>query len=1125
MVNGTLHFKINQIHMNKPLLFLFYLLSVVNPQTVSFTVENPTLETIISKIESQTDYKFAYGDDIDLKKELTGTFSFKETALENVLRDLSKRTPYTLSLIGNNITISWDIGFRSTPRTGQYPDDQLAVRGTVLDGEGLPLAGANILEKGTANGTQTDFDGNFMITIGSRDAVLVVSYLGFVTQEIPVQGQSSLNIALSEDAAQLSEVVVTALGIERNPRELSYSVSALDNDDITQTESVNVATAMVGKVAGMQINTINNGVNPETRVVLRGNRSLLGNNEALIVVDGFPSSRNVLDQINPNDIEEMTVLKGANASALYGSEAANGVLVIKTKKGSGKLNVSYTSTFQLESVSYLPEFQDEFGSGGFVGTFGPLENVNWGPHYDGRLATASETYPDGSVWMLPYSPIKDNHRDFFNTGGTLRNGITLSGGDDNGDFLLSLDHSNVKGVMPRDAYNRTNVRFKGSRKYGNLEVGGNLSFFRSHANVVGARSRPVYWHIINTPLWIPLSEMKNWRTGEFTRNEVSFYRFYTNPYFNIDTQREKTDIFQFNLLTNVNYRFNDWINASLNLGYTGRNRKWKEDIGALTYAFRVPNAYHNIEDYGASTSDISDSSTRFNGDFILNFDKEITDDFGANLTLGHNVRIQTTNSINVGGNNLIIPDFYNVSTRTGNLEGGQETTEYRKWGVYGELTLSYRKFLFLSATARNDWSSALPENNRSFFYPGAGISFVASDAFPGIKGDHGISYLKANFNITKTGNDPEVYAVQGAFYAPSDFPYGSTVGLTQADREPDPNLNPEFTTSYEAGIEFGLFRNRLSGGVTLYQTNSTDQIIPINVSLSSGASSNLINIGEIENQGMEIDLKGTLLRADGFSWDLGVNYSGFRSEVLSLAEGVDELDIGGSANAQIIAKVGEPFPLIRTTAYERDDLGRVIVGDNGDPLKSNSNKVQGKTSPDYIVGLNSRIEYKNFSLYGVMDYRTGHVFYNDIVNAMEFTGLTQHSASANRQPFLFPNSSYSDGNGGYVANTDRPTSTGGYYFWNSAYNQVKENYVTDATTLKLRELALTYNFAKAVLDKIKLQQLSLGLFGRNLVTWRPKANVYTDPEFNSSSGNAVGVGSQSQGPPTRQYGITLTAQF
>ena len=746
------------------------------------------------------------------------------------------------------------------------------------------------------------------------------------------------------------------------------------------------------------------------------------------------------------------------------------------------------------------------------------------------MIDASETLDNGEVLQVPFSPIKDRNKKFFDTGRTIRNGVTVSGGDDVSDFLLSVDHTNVEGIVPRDRYNRTNMRLKASRTYGKLEVGGNLSFFRQHSNTVsnsaGRQGRPVYWNVINTPLHIDLSDpmWKNWRTGKFTRNEVSYYRFYENPYFIIDTQREKNDLYEFNILANAKYKFTDWLDISTIVGYTGSTSRFKREFGAFTYDFHLQNTYSEIDEYGASTADNIGNSERFNSDVLLTFDKSLTDDFTAKLIVGNNLRITNSKSVNVSGTNLIIPDFYNVSTRTGELNGGESSTQFRRIGLYGDLTLGFRDYLFLNVTGRNDWSSTLIKDQRSFFYPSAGLSFVATDAFPVLKGDNGLSYLKANVSYTKTGNDPLVYANQNVFSAPGNFPYGSTAGLTLSNIERDRFLKPEFTTSYEAGVQMSFFKSRLNIDATVYKTNSTDQIIPINTSFASGASQAYINVGEVQNKGIELDLNGTILRNENFSWNLGVNYSGFDSEVLSLIEGVDEVEIGGYADAQIVARVGEPFPLIRTSSYLRDPQGRVIVGDDGDPIRDSNNQTQGKTSPDYIVGLNTTIRYKNLSLYAVADYRTGHVFFNDIVNALEFTGLTKHSASSGRQPFVFPNSSYSDGNGGYTANTNRLTSGGGNAFWD-AYNDVKENYVTDATTLKIREIALNYDLSTNMLDAIGVERFTVGLYGRNLLTFRPKDNVYTDPEFNFTTGNAIGVGTQSQTPPTRNYGLSLSVTF
>ena len=949
------------------------------------------------------------------------------------------------------------------------------VSGVVSDNTGMPLPGVSVLVKGTKSGTQTDFDGKYSIKASSSQ-VLIFSFIGMKTQEITASS-ASVNLKMQDDSQALEEVVVTALGIKRKPKELSYSIENIKSADLTKTRAVNVATALAGKVSGLQVNIVNNGVNPTTRVVLRGNRSLLGNNEALIVIDGFPSERGVLDRINPNDIDNVTVLKGANASALYGTEAANGVLVVTTKKGAGKLSATYNSSIQMENVAYLPEIQSEFGAGGFPdGTLYPLENVNWGPRYDGRLVDASETLDDGSVWQVPFTPIKNNHKNFFETGISTRHGITLKGGDENGDFLFSIDQTNTSGVVPKDTYNRTNVRLKGSRKFDRLTVGGNVSFFRSHSDLVGTevgrQGRPLYWNILNTPLHIPLDQMKNWRTGTFTRNEVSYYRFYENPYFIIDTQREYTNYAEFNVLSNIDYKVADWFTISLNTGYTSYSQDFKRELGAFTYAFHLAHVYSEMDPYGAKTASSVSNGQRFNNDLLLRFNKDINEDFNVKLTFGSNTRLNTANTVNVSGDNLIIPNFYNVSTRTGELLGGEAASQFRRQGLFGEFTLGFKDYLFLNATARNDWSSSLPKDNNSFFYPGVGLSFVVSDAFPGIKSDNGIDNLKASFNVTKTGNDPVAYATQGVFSAPAGFPYGSITGLSQGARDPDINLKPEFTLSKEFGIELGLFKSRLTLNATVYQTNTTDQIVPINTSFASGAESILTNIGEIENKGLELDLKGFIFQTENFAWKLGVNYTGYKSKVISLFDGVEEVNIGGFTDAQVIAKVGEPYPLIRASSYLRDAEGRVIVGDDGDPIRDSQNRIKGQTTPDYIIGMNTQFTYKGWTLYAVADYRTGHVYYNNLADALEFTGLTQHSVTAGRQAFVFPNSSYSDGNGGFIANDNRLTSGGGNAFWDD-YNLVKENYVSDATVLKLREVSLSYDFSSDFTRRIK----SLGLKG------------------------------------------------
>lgn len=929
----------------------------------------------------------------------------------------------------------------------------------------------------------------------------------------------------------IDEVVVTAIGIKRKPKEMSYSVSRVKDEDLTATNATNAASVMIGKVSGLNVNVVNNGVNPSTRVILRGFRSIGGDNEALVVVDGFPAPRGVLDRINPDDIQEVTVLKGANASALYGSDASNGVIVITTKKGkSDRLKVTLNSAVEAESVSFMPKMQSEFGVGGFPdGTLYPLENVNWGPRYDGSLVPASETYDNGDVWMVPFRPIKNNHKNFFDTGMGYRNGITVSSGDRDSNMLFSVDFFDKAGIVPKDEYNRTNVRLKAGKRVGNLEYNGNFSFFTSKSDVVptaaGRQGRPLYWNILNTPMHIPLTQMKNWRDGYYTRNEVSYYRFYENPYFIVDNNRQMSKFNEFTFIGDMKYDFNDWLSAKLIVGYTFNNQRVKTNLGALRYAFELEHTYSTMDEYGASTSTSQTTTDRFNSDFLISMDKDISESFNLKANVGYNVRIENANSINVSGSNLIIPDFWNVSTRTGELGGGESESKYRKIGFYGDATIGFKDFLFLNGSVRNDVSSALSKENRSYWYPGGGISFVASSAFPGMVTAKGLSYMKLSANITRSGKDTDPYRINETFGTAAGFPHGALPGLTQGNGATDPNLSPEFTLSKEVGLELGFLNNRITANLTAFRTNTTKQILAFTTSVASGANSYTTNIGDMMSEGIEADLNLGIIRKPKFTWDVGFNYSYYGSMVENLIEGVDEVSLGGYAEAAYIyAVLGRPFTIIKTTHYERDPQGRVIVGDDGDPIIASGLKDMGKTTPSSIYGLNTTIGYKGFKLYVAADYRTGHVFYNQLGDLLEFTGLSEHSASSGRMPFVFPNSSYSDGNGGFIANTDRLTSGGGNAFWDE-YNTVKENYVSDASAIKIREISLSYDMNKNLVQSMGLTGLTFGVYARNPFMFLPKTNVLSDPEFNFTTGNAIGIGNQAQTPPTRIIGFKLTANF
>ena len=1006
------------------------------------------------------------------------------------------------------------------------------ITGTVSDENGIPLPTATVLIKGTTNGTSTDFDGNYSIQANTGD-VLSFSYVGYASLEQEIGNSNTINVLLSPDNT-LDEVVITALGIKRKPKELAYATTELKKEQIVQAAPVDVATALVGKSSGLNINISDNGVNPSSSVVLRGYSSLTGNNGALIVVDGVPQSQGTLNNLNANDIESVNILKGASSVTLYGSKGANGAIIITTKRGSGdeKINVSLNSTITFETVKYFPELQTKFGSGSTQNfEYDPIENESWGPRYDGLPRRVGPILADGSFQVLPYAPIKDNKKDFFETGVALQNGISLSGGDENSTYFFSGQRVDKTGVTPGDKYVRDNLRFNASRKSGRFQTTTSVSFFQDKTDVAGASPNDgsYYRILLNTPGHIPITDYRNWRTDKFANPNNYFNAYFKNPYQVIDQNRNTSRSNRLQGVANFSYDFNDWISASYTLGGTWFNSSFKNTQEAWTYDANL--TYTRPGNEVNAVSDGLSNNFRLNSDLLLNFDRQLSDDISMRLILGNHVETFRSKSVNIGGNNLFTNVIYNTNVRTGELTGNEGTTQKRLYSYFGDLTLGFRDYLFLTGSYRQDTSSTLPKGNNSFGYYSGGLSFIATDAIEGLKGGV-LDYLKLNASYAKVGNDAAIGQINENFIVPGGFPFGTTTGLRPTTIAVDPNLSPEFSTSIEAGFRAEFLKKRITFEANYYTVKSEDQINFSQSSSGSGASSFLTNIGEIQNRGFEFDLGLVPVKTENFRWDLGVTLTTNKSEVISLADGADRLQVGTGfqGTATLFAQVGEAYPAIFAPGYVRDPNGRVVIdASTGDPLVTNEFINLGSTVPDFIMGATTKLTYKNLSLSAVADYKTGHVYYSTLVEALEFAGLTVQSASTNRQPFVFPNSSYetSPGSGQYVANETITTSGGNRNFWQTSYNNIKENYVVDASAIKIREIALDYALPKRFLEKMPIDAISLGFVANNLIMWRAKENRYTDPEFTiNTGGNGVtGIGSSAQTPPTGTYGFKVNVKF
>ncbi len=1019
---------------------------------------------------------------------------------------------------------------------------QKTVSGTVSDETG-PLPGVSVLIQGTQTGTETDFDGKYSLTANQGD-VLVYSFMGKKTKSVTVGAASVYNVTLEDSSEVLEEVVITgAMGIKRKAKSIAAGTENVSKEQLVQTSPVTVTSALVGKVAGMDIATGNNGVEPTTRIVLRGNRSLTGNNEALVVIDGVIAPKSALSALNPNDVASVNVLKGAGAAALYGPRASNGALIITTKSGAGSeggFDINLNSSYSFEQVKFLPDLQTKYGSG-WNGTYDPIENTNWGPQLDGQVKPIGpELIIDGALsgtrQMETFSA-KNNIADFFNTGSTINNSLSVSTGNKKSSFFFSASDARVAGIVKDDKYNRNSFRANITNKLSDkfsVRIGAN--YFRSNKNVVGRhgkQTRPLYWYVLNTPTEIDLTKYQDWKNDLYSTPDNYYNGYYENPYWIIDNARNTNDLSRLRANMHLSYDVADWFNLSYTLGTNNYNYESKNTRGGVHYVRNdiSSSARGNIT---PSVGDYESRSNEIQSDLMGNFNFDINDDISTKFTVGNHVETYKGKSISLSGSDLFVPDFYNSSVLTGEYNGSEYTSETRNYAVFGDMTLSYKDYLFLTATARNDWFSILKSPKNSIFYPSVGMSFVPTDAFKG-SGDKSsiLSYMKLFANYAEVGGKGVIgaYSNQETFSVPGNFPYGSTIGLTLPNTIVSDDLSLERTKSTEIGINTLFLKKRIGLDFVYYKTQSVDQTLFAGVSSAAGGTQLLTNVGDVQNTGYEVDLKlRPFENPEGFTWDLAFNYAHNTNEVVSLSDGANELKIYGYTDdsAGLYAIKGKPFPQLKASAYARDDQGRVLIDPaTGNPIKAAQTKEFGTTVAPNIYGLRNDFAYKNLRLSVVADYKTGHVFYNSVVSALEFTGRLGNRP---REPFVFPNSAYEVTPGVYEANTNIPVSqagnTGLYEaFWGEIYGDINENYVTDASALKIREIALTYEVPNKLISKTAIKAISVGVIARDLFMFRPASNVYTDPEFYSGSTNAVGFGNQDQTPPTGSYGFKLNVKF
>jgi TonB-linked SusC/RagA family outer membrane protein len=1038
------------------------------------------------------------------------------------------------------------------------------VEGKVTNDKGEPVPFATVAIKGTKTTTVADANGNFAIDAKTGD-VLQISSAGIASKDIVVGASGTVNVSVGAASGQMEEVVVTAQGIRRRPKELGYSVAKVSSDEIMVGRSPQLAQSLAGKVSGLAVFNVNNSVDPNVKITLRGFRSMTGNNDALLVIDGVPQpgSQTMLNLINPNDIENISVLKGGQAATLYGSAGVNGALIITTKRGTkGRARVTYSNATNIEEISFLPEFQTRYGNGSHYsagyGTAGwesdrlermrqnwrPFENQQYGDAYNGEDRIIGRVLEDGSKNIIPYSAISGVREKAWNTGLTTNNQLSVEGGADKTDYRLSLENNIAQGVVPSDASRRTGIRASGGTEAGRLSARFTGAYIQQRFDRTTA---DFYYDALNTAAHIPLADYRDWQNNKFANPNGYFNDYFNNPYFNLDNNRTNYEDANISGAIDLGFKITDWLSLSNQAGVQNNTRNRKSRTGKFLYtdwarnSAYVPepwewaNDYDGIDRAGTDilgrVSDEISTENILNNELRLNAQKDFGD-FSTKGLIGFNVFQRKTKYINTSSGSVVVPDVYNVSNRQGELGGREENTTERKYGYYANASVGWKDMIFVSGSFRYDFTSRFFKDYRAsnlYSYPYYGIdaSFVITDLLPVLKSNV-LNYAKLRAGWNKNGNDNiPLYGLDPTFPNGPGFPFGNTVGLMVGDVLPDGNLKPEFVTSTEVGGEFQLFNNRVNLDLTAYWQKSEGQVLQVKVPNSTGYPNLLLNVGDTKNWGYEADLKVAIIRKADWNWDFSVRYSYNDNKVLSLYQGVKEFSYpGGYSYAQTFVKLDKSFPQLATTSYVRDSASqRIMVNSTtGYPLRDGVLRDKGRTIPRHILGWGSRIRWKDITLTANFEYRGGNVIFSQLGRDMTFTGSGKWTE--NREDQLVPNSAYKDASGKVVENTTVKVAEPEYGWWVDNYRQVAENFVTPGWFIKLRDINLSYNFPASLITKTKVfSGASVALYGRNLFTIVDKMNFYTDPEFSTTLGNGQGINNTLNTPPVRQYGININLVF
>ncbi len=1038
---------------------------------------------------------------------------------------------------------------------------QVTFTGQVVDENNMPLPGASVVVKGASIGAATDFDGNFEIELPQGGETLIISYIGYIPQELETVGQTSATVILQPDSQQLDEVVVTALGIEREKKSLGYASQELNNDDVVEAREPNLLNSMSGKVAGLQITNSPSGLGGSARVTIRGDASLnINGNSPLFVVDGTPISNEIVGssgsgtqsvdygngaaEINPQDIESMNVLKGPAAAALYGARAANGAIIITTKKGrsqGSRLGVSFNTGVTIENVLMLPDWQNEYGQGNnqqfaFVDGSGSgiADGVDesWGPRLDTGLLIPQFDSPradgtrggdtfvsDAPITPTPWVSNPDNTKDFFETGITKTNSIAISKSGEMGNMRLSFQNLDQEGTLPNTDLERNSLNFSGSLNVSEkVKVNANINYVKTDSDnrpAVGYGTESIMYLFIWYGRQLNTNNLRDyWQPGLEGVQQFNYnYNYHDNPYFTMyeNTNAQDKDRIFGNI--SLTYDINDNWKLLLRSG-----RDFYRDFRERKRAFstqRFPFGTYQEDNIFFEES---------NTDFLLSYDKTFNEKWNVNISGGGNILRQKQDFTKSVAPQLINPGVYSFNNSRQAVQVSSNNYEKRINSLYGYARFAYDSKIFLDLTGRNDWSSTLPSDNNSYFYPSATLSAIASDIF---KMPEWVTFAKVRAAYAEVGNDTDPYRLRSFYQNERPFD-GSTPILTESSLIPNANLKPEITSSYEFGLDLRFFQSRMNFDLTYYDSSTKNQIINISTDIASGYSSQLINAGEVRNYGFEAIASFVPVLTDNFKWTSTFNFSANQSEVKDLG-GVN-FTLTSANGAFIQAREGGSISAIYGRGFQRVEdpnsefFGQKIVNNQGIPIRTDDLVYQGDYAPDFTLGFQNTFRYKNVDFGFLLDTRQGGIVVSRTKTIGSTSGQLMETLEGREAGIVAEgvvNTGTSE-NPVYVPNT---TNVDARTYNNRFYERDNvEAAKYDASYTKLREVTLGYSFPKKIIDRLPISNARFSLTGRNLLLWTD--NPHFDPEVVGVSGGTLQPGIENMSyPSTRSFTFNLQVNF